>query len=153
MAVVKAHRFAASAHWHGESIMTARAKGKPTLDVAEPPEFKGGIEGVWSPEELLVPSAASCLAITIAAVADARGAELREIDVDGVGQVERVPGKGFRFLVIELTVEVEAEDEHPHVVQGIVEEAERRCIVRAALDVPVKVRLVVATAAGVALSG
>lgn len=153
MTVVKAHRFAASARWHGDQITSASATGRPTLEIAEPPEFKSGVEGVWSPEELLVASAASCLATTVAAVARARGAELREIDVDGVGHVEYVPGEGFRFLAIELTVEAEAEGEHPHVVQGIVEEAERLCIVSAALDVPVKVRLVLATAAGVALSG
>ncbi len=50
-------------------------------------------------------------------------------------------------------VEVEAAEEHPYAVQALVEEAERLCIVSRSLDVPVTVDLVLATAAGVALSG
>ena len=33
----------------------------PSLTVATPPEFKNGVPGVWSPEDLLVASAALLL--------------------------------------------------------------------------------------------
>lgn len=152
MTIVKTHRFPASAHWRGGRLTRASAPGKPSLDVATPPEFKGGIEGIWSPEELLVASAASCLAVTLAAVAEASGVELESIEIDGLGHVERGADGRFRFVLIELTLEVEAEGEHPHTVQRLVDDAERLCIVRAALEVPVQVRLVHASAFGVALS-
>jgi organic hydroperoxide reductase OsmC/OhrA len=65
----------------------------------------------------------------------------------------RAPEGGFHFAAIELLFEVEAAGEHPHTVQALVAEAERRCIVSRALGVPVSVELVLATAADVALSG
>ncbi len=153
MNAVKTHRFPASVQWRGGRLTQAQAPGKPTLEVATPPEFRGGIEGVWSPEGLLVASVASCFAVTLAAVAEAAHVELTSIEVDGLGRVERSPEGRFEFTAIELTLEVGAEGEHPHALQSLVEDAERLCIVRAALDVPVHVRLVQASAIGVALSG
>ena len=153
MSTVNAFRFASSAQWRGGDGVSATAPGKPLLRIGAPPELRGRVAGVWSPEELLVGAAASCLAITLHGIARARGVEAERIDVDGVGHVERAPEGGFHFVGIELRVEFEAVDEHPHVVQALVEEAERRCIVGRALDVPVTVDLVLATAAGVALSG
>ena len=153
MSTVNAFRFPSAAQWRGGELTSATAPGKPMLRVGAPPELRGRVAGVWSPEELLVASAASCLTITLAAVARARGVELERVDVDGIGHVEQAPGGGFRFVGIELMVEVEARDEHPHAVQALVEEAERLCIVSRSLEVPVTVDLVLATAAGVALSG
>jgi organic hydroperoxide reductase OsmC/OhrA len=100
-----------------------------------------------------VSSAASCLALTLASVARARRVDLERIDVNAVGDLEKAPEGGFHFIAIELLVEVEATGEHPHTIQALVEEAERRCIVSRALDVPVSVELVLATTAHVALSG
>jgi organic hydroperoxide reductase OsmC/OhrA len=152
MGIVKAFKFPASVHWRGGRLTRASAPGKPELDVATPPEFKGGIPGLWSPEELLIAATASCFAVTLAAVADRSGVEMRTIDVDGVGHVERGDDGRFAFTVIELAVEVEAE-EHPHTVERVVADAERLCIVTLALEVPVHVRLVAAEPFGVAISG
>jgi peroxiredoxin-like protein len=153
MSVVKTHRFPASVHWRGGRLTQAKAPGKPTLEVATPPEFKGGVEGLWSPEELLVASVASCLAVTLAAVAEAADVGLTSIEIEGIGHVERSPEGRFEFTTIQLTLEVGAEGEHPHTLQRLVEDAERLCIVSSALDVPIHVRLVQASAIGVALSG
>jgi organic hydroperoxide reductase OsmC/OhrA len=153
MSVVKTHRFPASVHWREGRLTQAKAPGKPTLEVSTPPEFKGGVEGLWSPEELLVASVASCLAVTLAAVAEASHIGLTSIEVDGLGHVERSPEGRFEFTAIQLTLEVGAEGDHPHTLQRLVEDAERRCIVSSALDVPMEVRLVQASAISEALGG
>jgi organic hydroperoxide reductase OsmC/OhrA len=153
MTIVKAFRFSSATQWRpGERTLTV-ARGRPMIGVGAPPEFRGGDAGAWSPEELLVSSAASSLAITLAAVARARNVEIDRIDVEGVGHVEQAPEGGFHFVAIELLVEVEAADEHPHAMHALVEEAERLCIVTRALQAPVSARLVLATTADVALSG
>ena len=153
MTIVKAFRFASSVHWRGGRLTRASAQGKPALDVATPPEFKGGVEGVWSPEELLVAATASCFAVTLAAVAERSGVELKTIDIDGLGHVERGTDGPFGFVAIELTVEVESESEAPETVQRLVSDAKRLCIVSLALDVPVHVRLASSTSSAVALLG
>lgn len=153
MSSERAFRFSSATQWRQGAPTFTVASGRPMIGVGAPPEFKGSDAGVWSPEELLVSSAGACFAITLAAVAQARGVELERIDVDAVGHVEPAPAGGFHFVAIELLVEVEATGEHPHTIQALVEEAERRCIVSRAVNLPVSVRLVLATAAQVALSG
>lgn len=153
MSTETAFRFSSATQWRQDAQPLTVASGRPMISVGAPPEFSGRNTGVWSPEELLVSAAASCLAITLASVAEARGVDVERIDVDAVGQVERALEGGFHFIAIELLVEVEAAGEHPHTIQALVAEAERRCIVRRALKVPFSVELVVATAADVALSG
>jgi organic hydroperoxide reductase OsmC/OhrA len=153
MSSEKGFRFTSATRWrHGAQTLTV-ASGRPMIRVGAPAEFEGLDAGVWSPEELLVSSTASCFAITLAAVARASRVDLERIDVDGIGYVERAPEGGFHFTAIELLLEVEAAGEHPHTIQGLVAEAERRCIVNRALGVPVSVDLVLATTADVALSG
>lgn len=143
MSIVKTLRFPAAVEWHGGRLTRASAPGKPALDVATPPEFKGGMPGVWSPEDLLVTAAASCFAVTLVAVAERSGVELKALRVDGAGHVERAADGRFRFSVVELDVEVEA-DADPGRLERLAAKAEQVCIVSLALDVPVHVRLVVA---------
>jgi len=82
MTVFKDHRFPVAVHWVGERLTLASAPGKADLQVATPPEFHGGIAGVWNPEDLLVASTAACFAVTLAAVAERRHLPLRDLDVN-----------------------------------------------------------------------
>ena len=61
--------FPLSVRWIEGRRTVVSVCGKDDLEVATPPEFKGGVEGVWSPEDLLVGSIASCFAVTLVAVA------------------------------------------------------------------------------------
>jgi peroxiredoxin-like protein len=140
VSIVRTFRFPASVQWRGGRLTRASAHGKPELEVATPPEFKGGVGGVWSPEELLVTSLASCFTVTLAAVAERIGIDLETVNVDGVGYVERGEDGRFRFDVIKLAVEIGA-DADPRSLERLVAQTERLCIVSLALDVPVQVRL------------
>ena len=53
------HRFPVSIHWVSGRLTKASVADKQDLQVATPPEFNGGIAGVWSPEDLLVSAVAS----------------------------------------------------------------------------------------------
>jgi peroxiredoxin-like protein len=151
VSIRRALRFPASVEWRGGRLTRASAHGKPELEVATPPEFKGGVEGVWSPEELLVTSVASCFMVTLAAVAERMGIDLQTANVDGVGHVERGADGRFRFDAIKLAVEIRANAD-PRSLEQLVVQTERLCIVSLALNVPVQVRLVVGPHAGVAAS-
>jgi organic hydroperoxide reductase OsmC/OhrA len=150
MSVVKAHRFPVSVHRVAGRLTRASAEGKPDLQVATPPEFRGGIAGVWSPEDLLVASVSACYSVTLAAVAEARALPLRAADVRGVGHVEKREDGRFGFTVIELTVELETTPGRIHDAELVAEQAERLCFVAAALEVPVHVEVHVREAAAVA---
>ena len=140
MATTKTYRFPASVRWLSGRLTQVSVAGKHGLRVATPPEFRGGVEGVWSPEDLLVASAASCFAVTLVAVAERHGVPLRALEVDGAGEVGRRDDGQFGFVAIDLDVRLETEPGYEKPALEAIEAAERGCLVAMALDVPVRVR-------------
>ena len=124
--------------WNGGRRTTARVDGKPPLPIATPPEFHGTDPDTWSPEDAFVAAAGSCLAVTIAALAEREQLPLRELSVTAVGVVgRRVDGK-FGFVRIEQTVELTTDPEHEDAVRALVAKAEDGCLVTVSLDLPVQ---------------
>lgn len=146
----KTFEFPVSVRWEGARLTSAEAPGKPGLTVATPPEFPGGTAGVWSPEELLVASAAACYVVTLAAVAEHRRVPLRTVSVAGLGRVGRRDDGSFGFTEVELDARVETESGWEAEAAAVAEAAERRCLVAASLDLPVTVRADVRVAPSVA---
>ena len=148
MSIVKTLRFSARVDRLEGRRVELTAPDKRPLDIATPPEFKGGVAGIWSPEELLVGAVASCYELTLAAIAERLDVPLTRVAVDAVGHVEH--GKhGYAFTVVELDVELETEPTHEAQARRAAQLSEENCIVARALDVPVHVRLSV-TATGLA---
>ena len=94
----KAYDFPLSLRWLAGRRTLLSVQGKDELEVATPPEFKGGVEGVWSPEDLLVGSIASCFAVTLLRLAEQPAVPLRGLDVNASGHVTQ-PDDG-RFFTI-----------------------------------------------------
>jgi organic hydroperoxide reductase OsmC/OhrA len=139
MTTVKAHRFPVSIEWQEGRLTLATAAGKPDLEVATPPEFKDGIPGVWSPEDLLVTSTAACYTVTLLAVANHKGIELLDLTVDGTGHVERRHDGRFGFVAIELVANVGVEPEFIEHAERAARYAKEACLITLALDTPVHV--------------
>ena len=96
-------RFPVDIDWHGGRRTTVHVDGKQSLAVATPPEFKGTDPDLWSPEDAFVAAAGSCLAVTIAALAEHDRLPLRALDVHAEGVVGRREDGRFGFVRIEQT--------------------------------------------------
>lgn len=126
--------------WRQGRQGTAQAADvRETLLFSVPPEF-GGQPGVWSPESLLVLSAASCYLSAFLFFVEREGLTLIGYHADAEGRLERVPGTGFRFaeIVIRPMVKVK-KNEDATVAHRLLEKAERACIVANSLKTPVRV--------------
>ena len=123
-----------------------RATAKPTLEVATPPEFRHGIPGVWSPEDMLVASVASCFALTFVAVAERLGLPVLSIDVEGAGHVEKRRDGHFGFVAVEVDALIATEAGFEERAQEAAVRAKEACIVSKALEVPVHVETTVRVA-------
>lgn len=72
-----------------------------SIEVATPPEFPKGMEGIWSPEHLFVASVSSCLMTTFLAIADFSKFEYLHLNIEAIGKLEKIDGK---FMMSEINL-------------------------------------------------
>ena len=130
-----------SVRWVGGRLTRAAARGKPELEVATPPVFPGGIEGVWSPEDLLVAAAATCFVVTLVAVAEKRELSLLGIEVAASGRLGGREDGRYGFISVELTAAIETLAGSEELAESVARSAERNCLIAASLDVPVDLKV------------
>jgi peroxiredoxin-like protein len=63
------------------------------IDVATPPQFPKGVEGVWSPEHFFTAAVNSCFMTTFLAIAENSKLEYNSFTCDAEGKLEKVDGK------------------------------------------------------------
>ena len=69
------------------------------IEVATPPQFPKGIEGIWSPEHLFTAAVNSCFMTTFLSIAENSRLEFTSFSCDGSGILDQVEGK---FLMTEI---------------------------------------------------
>jgi organic hydroperoxide reductase OsmC/OhrA len=143
MSISKDFRYKVAVDWEGDRITTVTSPDKPELTIATPPEFKNGVEGVWSPEDLLVAAVASCFSVTLVAVAERRELPLHSLHVSGTGHLTARDDGRFGFVAIELTAGIRTDAHVLDAMERAAKHAGRACLVSMALDVPVHVDAIV----------
>lgn len=99
------------------------------IEVATPPQFKGGMEGIWSPEHLFVASVNSCLMTTFLAIAEFSKLDFISIKISGKGKLDKVEG---RFMVSEITLNAIVEipnDKDVQKAERILRKAKSSCLI------------------------
>jgi organic hydroperoxide reductase OsmC/OhrA len=137
----KTYDFPLSVRWIAGRRTVASVHGKHDLEVATPPEFKGGVEGLWSPEDLLVASVASCFAVTMLAIAERRDIPMRGLEVGASGHVTRRNDGRFGFTEVVVHALVDTEPGFEAEAEKAGDDAERGCLVAGSLDFPVRLEL------------
>jgi organic hydroperoxide reductase OsmC/OhrA len=143
----KEFRFPVRVVWDDGRRTTARVDGKPSLRIATPPEFRGTDPEIWSPEDAFVAAAGSCLAVTIAALAEREQLPMRGLSVRAEGVVGRRPDGRFGFVRIEQTVVLETGPGYEDAARTVVAKAEDTCLVTVSLDLPVETAVEIRTPA------
>jgi organic hydroperoxide reductase OsmC/OhrA len=134
----KEFRFPVEITWQAGRRTSAKVEGKAPLRIATPPEFHGTDPDIWSPEDAFVAAAGSCLAVTIAALAERAQLALRGLSVQAEGIVGRRPDGRFGFVRIEQTVELKTDPGLEDTARAVVAKAEDGCLVTVSLDLPVE---------------
>ncbi len=139
----KEFHFPLTVEWIGERRVAASVAGKPAIEITPPPVFRGTDPSTWSPEDLLVAAAASCLAVTFTGLAVRAGLSYTalKVDADGVAGSRDDGRFGFKQLLLRLHVETE----HAEAARRLARQAEETCLVAASLDLPVETLIEVAT--------
>ena len=137
----KSYVFPAAVEWLAGRTVSARVTGKQHVAIGPPVELGGTDAAVWSPEDLLVASAASCLAVTYTGLAQKRGLHLSSLRVEGSGVVGTRDDNRFGFTELNLHLRIVVPSTEADVAKELAHDAHERCLVAASLACPVDVEV------------
>ena len=124
----KVYTYRTAVKWTEQKKGTITCEGKPDIQVATPPEFKGHA-GIWSPEDLYVASANICLMTTFLAVAERAGLTFTSYHCEAEGRLELVEGK-FQVTVITLRPQIALQSGSDAAkAKELIEKAEANCLI------------------------
>lgn len=126
--------------------------GLPVLRMAPPVEYDGPGD-TWSPEHLLLASVQACFLFTLRAVARLSKVEFSGLELDAAGTVDRQEGvTRFTEIVLRPRLTVPPGADRTRVL-GVLEKAEKACLVSASLSTPVRLEPEIRVANVLAPSG
>ncbi len=124
------HNYEVSLSWNTDRRGTLTSPDlNNEIEVATPPQFPNGIEGIWSPEHLFVAAINSCLMTTFLSIADNSKLEFINFDSKASGKLEMIDGKYIMSevtLMPVLTIKNEKDRER---AQRILEKSESACLI------------------------
>lgn len=99
------------------------------IDVATPPQFPKGVEGIWSPEHLFTAAVNSCFMTTFLSIAENSKLEFTEFSCDAIGSLDQLEGK---FLMTEISLnpvlKISNEIERSK-AERVLEKSEKACLI------------------------
>lgn len=98
-------------------------------EVATPPEFPKGMEGIWSPEHLFVAAIESCLMTTFLAVAENSKLEFTSFSSHATGKLDKVDGKFLMTEVLLRPTLIIKNPEHQEKAKRVLEMSEKACLI------------------------
>ncbi len=124
----KVYLYQTAVKWTEQRKGLISCAGKPDVQVATPPEFKGH-ENIWSPEDLFVASANVCLMTTFLAVAERAGLAFASYESTAEGRLEIVEGK-FQFTAITIRPSITLKPGGDAAkAKELIEKAEHNCLI------------------------
>jgi peroxiredoxin-like protein len=131
----KEHTYHVTAWWtSGQTGITKSSSAPNALHFAVPPQF-GGLEGRWTPEDMLLSAVASCFTTTFQTLADYTKFEFIDFEIQVEGKVARTDrGYCFTSIVMRPKLSVPEQTEQVRGMQ-LLKKAKSLCLVSRALSV------------------
>lgn len=132
------HTYRVVAWWNAGKAGLAKSDSAPNaIHFAAPPQF-GGLEGRWSPEDLLLSAVAGCFTTTFRAIADYSKFEYTDLEVEVEGAVRKAEsGYEFAEIVIRPTLTVPNLDDQRR-ADRLLEKTKQLCLISRAVAAPQK---------------
>jgi organic hydroperoxide reductase OsmC/OhrA len=129
------HRFRVVAWWASGRTGIAKSNSAPNaIHFTSPPAF-GGLEGRWTPEDLLLCAVASCYTTTFRTLAEYSKLEYTDLQVDVESAISKADtGYGFGEVFIRANLIIPQEEERARAIK-LLHKAEELCLVSRALSV------------------
>lgn len=99
------------------------------IEVATPPQFPKGVEGIWSPEHLFTAAVNSCFMTTFLSIAENSNLEFKEFSCNATGLLDQVEGKFLMTEVILNPTLVIVKEEDKEKALRVLEKSEKACLI------------------------
>jgi peroxiredoxin-like protein len=126
------------AWWSSGRTGLAKSDSAPNaIHFTAPPEF-GGLEGRWTPEDLLLSAVATCYTTTFHALADYSKLEYADLEVEVEGVIRKTDsGYAFTEILIRPNLTISSDGEQTRALR-LLQKAKTACLVSRALAVEQK---------------
>ena len=132
------HAYRVAAWWTSGRAGLAKSDSAPNaIHFTAPTEF-GGLEGRWTPEELLLAALAGCYTTTVRAIAGAAQFNFTDLQVEASGTVRKgEAGWTFSQIVVRPNLKI-ASSEQKERALDLLKRAEQMCLVSRAIGTAMK---------------
>lgn len=124
------HQYNVNLKWNAERLgEVSSPELNSKIEVATPPQFPKGIEGIWSPEHFFTAAVNSCFMTTFLAIAENFRLEFKEFNCNAVGILDQVDGK---FLMTEVVLNptlVITKEEDKEKALRVLDKSEKACLI------------------------
>jgi peroxiredoxin-like protein len=127
------HKYRVVAWWTSGQTGIAKSDSAPNaIHFTAPPQF-GGLDGRWTPEDLLMTALASCFTTTFHAIAGYSKFEYTDLAVETEGIVSKTDsGYCFSEIVIRTSLTISNEEQREQAI-SLLHKAKTLCLVSRAL--------------------
>src|SRR5690349_7068335 len=132
------HAYRVAAWWTSGRTGLAKSDSAPNaIHFTAPTEF-GGLEGRWTPEELLLAAIAGCYTTTVRAIAGGAQFDFTDLQVEASGTVRKAEsGYSFTQIVLRPNLKIGSSEERDRALE-LLKRAEKLCLVSRALGTTLK---------------
>jgi len=132
------HKYRVVAWWTSGQMGIAKSDSAPNAIHFTAPSQFGGLEGRWTPEDLLMNALASCFTTTFHAIASYSKFEYTDLEVEAEGTVSKADtGYCFTEIVICACLTIPNEEQRERAI-SLLHKAKELCLVSRALVTPQK---------------
>jgi len=132
------HVYRVAAWWTSGRTGLAKSDSAPNaIHFTAPTEF-GGLEGRWTPEELLLAALAGCYTTTLRAIAGTAQFDFTDLQVEASGMVRKTDsGWNFAQIVVRPNLKITSAEERERALE-LLKRAEKLCLISRALGTTLK---------------
>lgn len=138
------HQYNVNLKWNAERVgEVSSPELNSKIEVATPPQFPKGVEGIWSPEHFFTAAVNSCFMTTFLAIAENSRLEFKDFTCNAVGMLDQVEGKYLMTEVVLNPTLVITKEEDKEKALRVLDKSEKACLISNSINSKVSLNPIV----------
>ncbi len=127
---MEAHQYTVELEWAADRIgVLSSPELRNQIEVATPPQFPKGVEGIWSPEHLFTSAVSSCFMTTFLSIAEKSKLEFSKFSCTAKGKLDQIDGKfAMSEIALEPVLTIHSESDRDKALK-LLEKSETYCLI------------------------